>query len=126
VPYLDWGISGLVWAWVNGEEFAKLRELTDASDGDVVRILRQTIQLLRLSVDPLRQERKRDLANRFRSAHSMLKRGLVDAEVQLRKGNELEAERLSGMGAVSSLGEVSGLGEVPGDDSGASIPNFGS
>lgn len=120
VPYLDWGISGLVWAWVNGEEFAALRELTDASDGDLVRILRQTIQLLRLSVDPLRKERKRDLAGRFRAAHSLLKRGLVDAEVQLRRGNELEAERVSTLGTVSSLGEI-----LRDDESGDSIPTFG-
>ena len=72
VGYPEWGMSGLVWAWVNGEEFAELRELTDASDGDLVRVLRQTIQLLRLSVEPLRKEgRAREAAAAYSEALAM-------------------------------------------------------
>lgn len=90
---LDWSFSGVTWAWVSGAAFPELRELTDASDGDVVRILRQTIQLLRLSVRPLKELGRTELAARFREAHQRLKRDLVDAEWQLRRGAELEAER---------------------------------
>ena len=92
---LDWSFSGVTWAWVSGAAFTELRELTDASDGDVVRILRQTIQLLRLTVRPLKELGRAELAGRFRDAHQRLKRDLVDAEWQLRRGAELEAERVA-------------------------------
>jgi superfamily II RNA helicase len=99
---LDWSLSGVTWAWLQGAEFSELRELTDASDGDVVRSLRQTIQLLRLAVRPLRELGRAPLAKRFREAQKLLKRGLVDAEWQLRRGAELEAERHSQVGLVES------------------------
>ncbi len=89
---LDWDLSGVVAAWVDGAEFAELRELTDASDGDVVRALRQTIQALRLTRKPLRAMGRADLAAKVRAAQRLLKRGLVDAEWQLRKSAELEGE----------------------------------
>ena len=108
VEPLDWSFSGVTWKWVEGCSFAELRELTDASDGDLVRILRQTIQLLRLTVRPLQELGKKELASRFRLAQQRLKRDLVDAEWQLRRGAELEAER-SGEGAI----EPSGSGPVP-------------
>ncbi|MGE0712927.1 MAG: DEAD/DEAH box helicase [Planctomycetota bacterium] len=86
---LDWNLSGAVWAWVQGAEFAELRELSDASDGDVVRSLRQTIQLLRLAVEPLRALGEEELAQRFAAAQRLLKRDQVDAEWQLRRAAEL-------------------------------------
>jgi superfamily II RNA helicase len=87
---LDWSLSGVVWAWTHGAEFAELRELTDASDGDIVRTLRQTIQILRLCQRPLTAAHRNPLAHTFREAMGLLKRGLVDAEWQIRKGRELE------------------------------------
>lgn len=87
---LDWSLSGVVWAWTHGAEFAELRELTDASDGDIVRSLRQTIQILRLCQRPLTAANRNPLAHTFREAMGLLKRGLVDAEWQIRKGRELE------------------------------------
>jgi hypothetical protein len=87
---LDWSLSGVVWAWTHGAEFAELRELTDASDGDIVRTLRQTIQILRLCQRPLTAANRNALAHVFREAMGLLKRGLVDAEWQIRKGRELE------------------------------------
>ncbi|MBX3472666.1 MAG: hypothetical protein KF878_37920, partial [Planctomycetes bacterium] len=89
---LDWDLSGVVWAWAQGAEFGELRELTEASDGDIVRNLRQTIQLLRLMYEPLHVIDRDDLAEATRAAHGLLKRGLVDAEWQLRRGAELESE----------------------------------
>lgn len=87
---LDWSLSGVVWSWTHGAEFAELRELTDASDGDIVRSLRQTIQILRLCQRPLTAANRQPLAHTFREAMGLLKRGLVDAEWQIRKGRELE------------------------------------
>jgi superfamily II RNA helicase len=86
---LDWNLSGCVSAWVEGAEFAQLKELSDASDGDVVRSLRQTIQLLRLAQGPLRDRGQHALAERFGTAQRLLKRDQVDAEWQLRRAAEL-------------------------------------
>lgn len=87
---LDWDFSGVTWAWAQGAEFAELRDFTDASDGDIVRVLRQTIQVLRLMYEPLHAIDRDELAETVRAAHGLLKRGLVDAEWQLRRGAELE------------------------------------
>jgi len=87
----DWLLSGAVWAWAQGEDFAEVRARTDVSDGDLVRSLRQTIQLLRNVSYPLkssRDERHRLLARRMTSAINLLKRGLVDAEWQLQVEEE--------------------------------------
>ncbi len=97
VKQLDWNLTGVVWAWANDADFSKLREYTSASDGDIVRNLRQTIQLMRLVSNPLLALARGDLHNRFASALKLIKRGLVDAEWQLRRAAELEAERISDM-----------------------------
>ncbi|MBI3723916.1 DEAD/DEAH box helicase [bacterium] len=97
VKLLDWKLTGVVWAWASGEEFPKLRDLTDASDGDIVRSLRQAIQLMRLCSQPLAELARGDLVSRFQGALRAIKRGLVDAEWQLRRAAELEAERLEEM-----------------------------
>jgi superfamily II RNA helicase len=94
VKLLDWKLTGAVWAWANGAEFAELRDFTDASDGDIVRSLRQAIQLMRLVHKPLVELARGDLVSRFQGALGAVKRGLVDAEWQLRRAAELEAERL--------------------------------
>ena len=111
VAPLDWSLSGVAWAWLQGAEFSELRDLTDASDGDIVRSLRQTIQLLRLAVRPLRQIGREPLAKAFREAQTLLKRGLVDAEWQLRRGAELEAERQSQVGTLDDVypSQIGGL-----------------
>jgi superfamily II RNA helicase len=95
VKLLDWKLTGVVWAWANGADFSKLRDYTDASDGDIVRNLRQTIQLMRLVSKPLLELARGDLHVRFGGALKLIKRGLVDAEWQLRRAAELEAERLA-------------------------------
>lgn len=87
---LDWNLSGAVAAWVDGADFSELREMSDASDGDVVRSLRQTIQVLRLGQAPLKSLGEDDLAAKFGAAQRLLKRDLVDAEWQLRRASELE------------------------------------
>ena len=95
VKLLDWKLTGVVWAWANDAEFAQLRDYTDASDGDIVRNLRQTIQLMRLVSKPLLELARGDLHNKFGAALKLVKRGLVDAEWQLRRAAELEAERIA-------------------------------
>jgi superfamily II RNA helicase len=95
VKQLDWKLTGVVWAWANDADFTKLRDYTEASDGDIVRNLRQTIQLMRLVSKPLLELARGDLHNRFGSSLKLIKRGLVDAEWQLRRAAELEAERIA-------------------------------
>src|SRR5262249_7211240 len=60
--------------------------------------LRQAIQLLRLLLEPLQRLAPKpgrvDLANRVQAALKLVKRGLIDAEWQIRKAAQLEAERL--------------------------------
>ena len=113
---LDWNLSGTVWQWVNGAEFSQLRELSDASDGDIVRALRQTIQLLRLAHDPLVDRGQRDLAAKVRKAQGLLKRDLVDAEWQLRRAAELEQlEAGEGAGDEASAGGSAAGDSAAGD-----------
>ena len=95
VKQLDWKLTGVVWTWANGADFSKLRDYTEASDGDIVRNLRQTIQLMRLVSKPLLELSRGDLHVRFGSSLKLIKRGLVDAEWQLRRASELEAERIA-------------------------------
>jgi superfamily II RNA helicase len=82
---LDWNMTGVFLAWAEGAKFTELREYSDASDGDVVRALRQAIQVLRLCVRPLRKLGRHAEAGKAKAAKDLLKRGLVDAEWQLRK-----------------------------------------
>jgi hypothetical protein len=50
---------------------------------------------MRLVWKPLVELARGDLAHRFASALKLLKRGFVDAEWQLRRAAELEAQRAS-------------------------------
>ncbi len=92
---LDWSLSGTVAAWAEGVEFTDLREFSDASDGDVVRVLRQAIQVLRLCVSPLRAMDRHKEAGKVKAARDLLKRGLVDAEWQLRRATDVEEAELA-------------------------------
>ncbi|MBL4848418.1 MAG: hypothetical protein JKY65_23095 [Planctomycetes bacterium] len=119
---LDWSLSGAVWAWVGGADFSELREMSDASDGDVVRSLRQTIQVLRLGAGPLKNLGDYRLAETFRTAQGLLKRDLVDAEVQLRRAAELERLELS---EVDPEGDVDPEGEGDEDPNEVSADHLG-
>ncbi|RMG17573.1 MAG: DEAD/DEAH box helicase [Planctomycetota bacterium] len=116
---LDWNLSATAAAWAEGAEFAELRDLTDASDGDVVRAFRQAIQVLRLCGVPLRALGRNEEAGRAREALRLLKRGLVDAEWQLRRAAEvpdepLEPARVSGApGREDDGADASGAEETP-------------
>lgn len=94
---IDWNLSGVVWAWAKGESFDALRSLTNVSDGDIVRTLRQTLQLMRMVSYPLKKypdpmkPQFRKIGQRISVAMDMIKRDLVDAEWQLRvQEDELE------------------------------------
>lgn len=87
---IDWNLSGVVWAWAKGESFDTLRSMTNVSDGDIVRTLRQTLQLMRMVSYPLKKNSNpmkpsfRKVGQRISVAMDMIRRDLVDAEWQLR------------------------------------------
>lgn len=118
---VDWNLSEAVWAWVHGEDFDVLRDLTAASDGDIVRTLRQAIQLMRMVSFPLIRGRDRHgpqwlkVGQRMGVAIDLLRRDLVDAEWQLRVEEMEEAESEDESG-VEEDSEAEGSSESRGQD----------
>jgi superfamily II RNA helicase len=83
VKHLDYRLSSIVYAWSTGCSFDALRDMTSSSDGDLVRSLRQAIQLLRQVAIAVAAARP-DLESRLRRGVACLRRDVVDAERQLR------------------------------------------
>jgi superfamily II RNA helicase len=81
-PRLDFSLSGMVRAWVRGEDFETLERMTGLDEGEIVRNLRRTMQLLREIRSAARG--RSDLAKRLSSAITAINRDVVDAERQLR------------------------------------------
>ena len=79
VREMDFAYAAPVAAWANG---CSLHELAGfgAPEGDLVRILRMTIQLLRTLRDRVPDE---FIADRFHEAMLLVNRGVVDAQAQL-------------------------------------------
>ncbi|MBN1308160.1 MAG: hypothetical protein JXA18_09610, partial [Chitinispirillaceae bacterium] len=76
---MDFSYAAPVFAWTNG---CTLQELLDfgAPEGDLIRILRMTIQLLRTLRDRVPDD---FIADRFHEAMLLVNRGVVDAQAQL-------------------------------------------
>jgi superfamily II RNA helicase len=76
---MDFTYAAPVFAWTNG---CSLHELASfgALEGDLVRILRMTIQLLRTLRDRIPDE---FIADRFHEAMELINRDVVDAQAQL-------------------------------------------
>ncbi len=79
VREMDFAYAAPVYAWANG---CSLQELGGfgAPEGDLVRILRMTIQLLRTLRDRIPDE---FIADRFHEAMLLVNRDVVDAQAQL-------------------------------------------
>ena len=85
VRKLEFSLAAAVDAWSRGADFGDLATHTVAAEGDMIRSLRMTIQILR----ELRRATDDDvLRRRLREAESAINRGPVDAERQLRAGCE--------------------------------------
>ncbi len=82
VRELDFSLAAPIYAWANGCSLAEL-ESFGVPEGDLVRVLRMTIQLLRtLRInleDPV-------LAERMHEALLLINRGIVDAQAELEVG----------------------------------------
>jgi superfamily II RNA helicase len=80
----DFGVAGLAEAWAEGEDFAVLESMGSMQPGDIVRLFRMTIQILRQTAhaippgDPA--------VPILHEAVSRLDRGVVDAKRQLELG----------------------------------------
>ena len=85
---LDEALTPAVVAWLDGARLDELQAQTDASDGDVVRVLRHAVDLLRQFRRVVREHGM--LHDRLDRVISLLRRDAVDAERQLRLGHELD------------------------------------
>ena len=81
---LDFKLASAICAWSEGCSWAELEKHTSASDGDLVRYFRLTIQLLRNTMFAL--DRNHPLRPALRNSLDNVNRDVVDAERQLRLG----------------------------------------
>ena len=91
---LDFKLASAIYAWSQGCSWADMEKHTSASDGDLVRYFRLTIQLLRNTMYAL--DRDHPLRGSLRRSIENVNRDVVDAERQLRLGVEdLDRDDLS-------------------------------
>ena len=91
VRKLDLNLGMAVFGWSRGMDFADLPSVTSAAEGDIIRTLRMTIQVLR----ELRKATKdKALREKLVKAERAINRGAVDAERQLRAGCDVEGEAM--------------------------------
>jgi len=80
----DFGITSLAVSWSKGARFSELLQMSNLSEGDLVRTLRMSLQLmrqLRRVLDP-----KDELGERLKAAAERMDRDVVDARRQLELG----------------------------------------
>ncbi|MBC8233426.1 hypothetical protein H8E77_28085, partial [bacterium] len=82
IKRLDASLSSVVNAWSKECEFEELSKYTDATDGDIVRAFRLSINLLRQIERAIPQDAL--LREKIVNCIARMKRGVVDAELQLR------------------------------------------
>jgi len=80
----DFGVAGVVERWAEGEEFEAVATRTSLAPGDLVRLLRMTIQLLRQAEHALPDGDP--VARVLRDARERIDRDVVDARRQLELG----------------------------------------
>ena len=80
----DFGLSGVVQRWAEGEEFDAVLSRTSLAPGDLVRVLRMSIQMLRQAYHAL--PGADPVAKTLREARLRLDRDVVDAKRQLELG----------------------------------------
>ena len=80
-PELHFGMSTMVVAWMEGRDFETIKRIAMRDEGEIVRNLRRTIQLLREIRNAASS--RGDIAKRISEAITILNRDVVDAERQL-------------------------------------------
>lgn len=81
IPHFN--LAKAVEGWIHGMKFSKVMELTDTDEGELIRYLRMTIQILReikdAPISPI-------LSERITKTIKLINRDVIDAEKQLREG----------------------------------------
>jgi len=80
----DWGSAGATRAWARGASLTDLQSYTSSQEGDVIRNLRMTVQILRQFSQAVKEDA--GLYDRLAEAMSLINRDDVDAERQLSLG----------------------------------------
>jgi superfamily II RNA helicase len=80
----DFGIAGTVQSWAEGEDFEAVLSRTSLAPGDLVRVLRMTIQLLRQAAHALSPGDP--VIKTLEEARARIDRDVVDARKQLELG----------------------------------------
>jgi len=86
------GLSAVIEAWWEGKPLAEVRELTTASEGDVVRCLRLVLQYAR-QIKKALGEHEHGVRKKLEDVMAAVNRDEVDARRQLEMGQEDVAER---------------------------------
>ncbi|MFC1576645.1 helicase-related protein, partial [Candidatus Omnitrophota bacterium] len=77
----SYGLSTALEAWMKGEEFDKMLQLTECDEGEIIRYYRMAMQILREILDtPVSPQLKENA----KKAIYLINRGVIDAEKQLR------------------------------------------
>ncbi|MDP3804486.1 MAG: DEAD/DEAH box helicase [Candidatus Omnitrophota bacterium] len=80
IPHFN--LAKVIEGWMHGMKFARILELTDTDEGEVIRYFRMAIQILReiehAPISPV-------LGQRIRKAIQLINRDVIDAEKQLRE-----------------------------------------
>lgn len=79
IPPMDFSLAAPIYAWANGCDLNELLSF-GVPEGDLIRTLRMTIQLLRTLRDRLPDP---VMAERMNDARELINRGVVDAQAQL-------------------------------------------
>jgi superfamily II RNA helicase len=84
------GMSAVLEAWLDGAPLARCKELTSASEGDVVRWLRQMLQYAR-QIERALGQHEHDVRRKLRDLRRAADRDEVDARRQLELGQDVVA-----------------------------------
>jgi len=74
-------LAFVVWKWVGGCEFSEMMEYSNLLEGDLIRLFRQSIDLMRQLKGAARTANKDELNDRLDSCIDSIKREFVDYEV---------------------------------------------
>jgi superfamily II RNA helicase len=78
-------LTQAMWCWLQGTKFSKILQFTDTDEGELVRYFRMAVQVLReISEAPISSE----LKERIGKTSRLINRDVVDAEKQLREGED--------------------------------------
>ncbi|MBI3099846.1 MAG: DEAD/DEAH box helicase [Planctomycetes bacterium] len=119
---LDFRLGAAIHSWARGAKFEALERDTSATDGDIVRSVRQTVQFMR-QIERAIAWNDEEVGWVVPGAHAVrqridrairrIKRDVIDAEKQLRMSEEAESEGTAA--ALEGAGTGISVGRLPGE-----------